>query len=176
MIAFAGSDSAVDLVYGSFSNSPEVYAWQPLKASYEQQVKFCESIWMEPASLHSFSQKDAVALFDGLLGDNIKGGTFLGVIKDPSAGAQFENVNNRPCRNDANPERCDQSQLRWADGPWWPIWGKMYSQDRRSDSDSFVVFELNKDTSEAMDDDTPAINLWYSHRDEAIMCQTSSLL
>jgi hypothetical protein len=69
IVAFnSGSSGAV--LYGSFTNTEMVYAFNGLTRHHDSSVAFCEKLWMYPASLDPASVSDAEvhAIVDGLAG------------------------------------------------------------------------------------------------------------
>ena len=55
----AASDPAP--VYGQMANSSRIYAYSPKPRSFEKSVAYCESLWMQPVSIHSEAENEAVA-------------------------------------------------------------------------------------------------------------------
>ena len=55
----AASDPAP--VYGQMANSSRIYAYSPMPRSFEKSVAYCESLWMQPVSIHSEAENEAVA-------------------------------------------------------------------------------------------------------------------
>eukprot|EP01051_Picozoa_sp_SAG22_P000454 SAG22_NODE_13_length_33548_cov_57.167773_6_plen_252_part_00 len=98
ILAFSKAES-MDTVYGQRLGSLKLYAYSPVDRTYAESVAFCESIWMEPASLHSPDENaDALTLMD------TRDRAWIGAVGvlDPACAAD-----------------CTVQQWSWQDGSAW---------------------------------------------------------
>jgi hypothetical protein len=60
LIAIYATAETATPVYGMMVNSSRVYACFEKPMTFDEGVTFCESIWMEPVSIHSTAENDAL--------------------------------------------------------------------------------------------------------------------
>eukprot|EP01052_Picozoa_sp_SAG31_P015329 SAG31_NODE_982_length_10556_cov_18.203883_9_plen_338_part_00 len=101
ILAFSDTENTAT-IYGQRLGSPKIYAFSPVPRSFAESTAFCESIWMEPASIHSAQENaDVVQLLRG------RQAAFIGAVDA-----------NALCATDGScaPE---PRAWRWVDGSPW---------------------------------------------------------
>jgi len=152
MLAF-NSDGADTIHYASFSNRPEIYAFNPTSRSYPESVEFCADHWMRPVVFRSIEELQAMH--------------FLTRGKPAFIGAQRA----RPFREGEPPADfvwdtasvCPDAACDLP--PWW------IQQDEINDlekDEAYLYFETS-------DDGPKQIRFDATNSNRAMLCMTSSL-
>jgi hypothetical protein len=91
----AASDAAP--VYGRMENNTRIFAYSAVVRDYATSAAFCESIWMDVASVHSKAEDEAIIQLIGPYGDEVW-------------------IGGRKCTSETGSDAPHSSEWEWEDG------------------------------------------------------------
>ena len=153
MLAF-NSDGQNTIHYASFSDRPEIYAFNTVTRSYPESVEFCANHWMRPAVFRSAEELAAMHLLTH--GKHVYIGAKRAAFNEGETPTDFEWDTRTSCVG---------SSCTGTDASWW------LPQDQIDD------FDENDQYLKVVTDEDGPDGLWFDAtvNPSAILCMASSV-